>query len=202
MMCAVKSSGSAPVNDTHMHDTCNGIFGKCLRSGQLLSESDEKKRQKNLQKLIQDGAVYASNVFADEPFAHTTNRIFGKNHLEEVNTFTGKGKVAPHARARKFQLGIVGRAKKLDLEFPGSNFEETLRTYGDDGKYLVLVAGPFSNLSGDFGVLVDFLARVGAVRLLNTWETKPGQALALNRQILLHKFGHLVTLLSEPRRVN
>ena len=57
------------------------------------------------------------------------------------------------------------------------------------------VAGPFSNLSSDFGVLVDFLARVRAVRLLNTWETKPGQALALNRQILVHKFGHLVTLL-------
>ena len=73
--------------------------------------------------------------------------------------------------------------------------EKTLRTYGDDGQYLALVAGPFSNLSSDFRVLVDFLARVRAVRLLNTWETKPGQALALNRQILVHKFGHLVTLL-------
>ena len=194
-MCAVKSSGGVPVKGTHIHDTCNGIFGKCLRSGQLLSDSDEERLQKHLQKLIPDGVVYASNVVADEPFAHPTNRIFGKNHLAEVKTFTGKGKGAPDARARKFQRDIISRAKKLDIEFPGSTFEQTLRTYGDDGQYLVLVAGPFSNLSSDFGVLIDFLARVRAVRLLNTWETKAGQALALNRQILVHKFGHLVTLL-------
>ena len=59
---------------------------------------------------------------------------------------------------------------------------------------LLLLQGPFKSFER-FGVLVDFLARVRAVRLLNTWETKPGQALALNRQILVHKFGHLVTLL-------
>ena len=61
---------------------------------------------------------------------------------------------------------------------------------------LFLLQGPFQIIRAiSFGVLVDFLARVRAVRLLNTWETKPGQALALNRQILVHKFGHLVTLL-------
>ena len=97
------------------------------------------------------------------------------NHLAEVKTFTGKGKGAPDARVRKFQLDIVGRAKKLDLEFPGSTFEKTLRTYGGDGQYLAIVAGPFSYLSSDFRVLVDFLARVRAVRLLNTWETNLGR---------------------------
>ena len=135
-------------------------------------KKDCRKNYRN----IPDGVVCASNTFADEPFAHPTNRIFGKNHLAEVKTFAGKGKGAPDASARTFQLDIVGRAKELDLEFPGSTFEKTLRTYGDDGQYLVLVAGPFSNLSSDFGVLVDFLAQVRTVRLLNTWETKPGQA--------------------------
>ena len=80
-MCAVLSSGDVPIKSTHMTGTCNGIFGKCLRPGQHLRDGDEKRLQKNLQKLISDGVAYASNVFADEPFAHPTNRIFGKNHL-------------------------------------------------------------------------------------------------------------------------
>ena len=57
---------------------------------------------------------------------------------------------------------------------------------------LFLLQGPFQI----FRAISGFLStRVRAVRLLNTWETKPGQALALNRQFLVHKFGHLVTLL-------
>ena len=113
----------------------------------------------------------------------------------EVKTFTGKEPGAPDVRARNVQRETINRAKKLDTTYPGSTFEQTLRSYGDDGQYLVLVAGPFSNLSKDFGVLTDFLARIRAVRLLNQWETSVGQALALNRQFLVHKFGHLVSLL-------
>ena len=33
------------------------------------------------------------------------------------------------------------------------------------------------------------------MRLLHQWDTTPGQALALNRNALVHKFGHLVSLL-------
>ena len=33
------------------------------------------------------------------------------------------------------------------------------------------------------------------MRLLHQWNTTPGQALALNRNALVHKFGHLVSLL-------
>ena len=194
-MNAVKSSGGVPVKGTHIHDTCNGVFGKCLRYSQLLSDSDEKKVQKQLQKFIPDGMVDASNTVAEEPFKYPPNRIFGKNHLAEVKTFTGKEPGAPDARARKFQRDAVNRAKKLDADYPGSTFEQTLRSYGDDGQYLVLVAGPFSNLSSDFGELTDFLARIRALRLINTWETNVGQALALNRKLLVNKFGHLVTLL-------
>ena len=193
-MTAVKSSG-VPAKGTHNFDTCNGVFGKCLRHDQLLSDSDEKKLQKTLQKIIPDGLLNASNTHAKEPYVHPVNPIFGKAHLVEVKSFTGKEPGAPDVRARNVQRETINRAKKLDTTYPGSTFEQTLRSYGNDGQYLVLVAGPFSNLSKDFGVLTDFLARIRAVRLLNQWETSVGQALALNRQFLVHKFGHLVSLL-------
>jgi hypothetical protein len=77
--------------------------------------------------------------------------------------------------------------RKLDAEFPGSTFERTLKSYGKDGLYLVIVAGPFSDLSKD-------VARLRAVRLLNDWDISPGQALALNRRLLIQKFGHLTSL--------
>ena len=87
----------------------------------------------------------------------------------------------------------------LDAEFPGSTFERTLKSYGKEGLYLVFVAGPFSNLSKDVALLTDFVARLRAVRLLNDWDISPGQALALNRRLLIQKFGHLTSLASPAR---
>ena len=93
-------------------------------------------------------------------------------------------------------LSTESRIKKLDSDFPGSTFEKTYRSYGENGRFLVLVGGPFADLSEDFAV-VDFLARRRATRLLDQLDTTPGQALALNRKalVLVHKFGHLASLL-------
>ena len=85
--------------------------------------------------------------------------------------------------------------RKLDADFPGSTFERTLKSYGNNGRYLVLVDGPFSNLSKDVGVLTDFIARLRALRLLNRWDVSAKQALALNQHFLVQKFGHLSSLL-------
>ena len=68
-------------------------------------------------------------------------------------------------------------------------------SYGQDGKYLVLVDGPFGNLSEGFNVLVDFLARVRAFRQINRWKMSPNWALALNRHALTQQFGSLAALL-------
>ena len=57
------------------------------------------------------------------------------------------------------------------------------------------VDGPFSNLSKDVGVLTDLIARLRALRLLNQWDVSAKQALALNRNFLVQKFGHLSSLL-------
>ena len=67
--------------------------------------------------------------------------------------------------------------------------------YGQHGKYLVLVDGPFGNLSEGFNVLVDFLARVRAFRQINRWKMSPNWALALNRHALTQRFGSLAALL-------
>ena len=68
-------------------------------------------------------------------------------------------------------------------------------SYGENDRFLIPVAGSFSNLPDDLKVLVGFLTRACAVRLLHQWDTALGQALALNRNALVHKFGHLVSLL-------
>ena len=71
------------------------------------------------------------------------------------------------AREQRFLNDVLRRARNLDAEYPGSSFEKTLMSYGQNGKYLVLVDGPFGNLSEGFNVLVDFLARVHAFRQIN-----------------------------------
>ena len=59
---------------------------------------------------------------------------------------------------RPVKEGFLGndtlrRAQNLGVEFPGSSFEQTLMSFGQNGKYLVLVNGPFGNLSS-YGVVL------------------------------------------------
>ena len=50
------------------------------------------------------------------------------------------------AREQRFLNDVLRRARNLDAKYPGSSFEQTLMSYGQNGKYLVLVDGPFANL--------------------------------------------------------
>jgi hypothetical protein len=55
--------------------------------------------------------------------------------------------------------------KNLDLKYPGSTFTQVLKSHDKDGRYLVLVVGPFANhLSDDFMILWDFLGRARALK--------------------------------------
>ena len=56
---------------------------------------------------------------------------------------------------------------------------------------MVLVVVPFANLSDDFIVLCDFLGRIRALRTISSWNVSPKHALAINRHILVSRFGHL-----------
>ena len=174
-------------------DTCNGIFGHCLHNGQLLSNVDEKKLKENLQKVIPDGIICASDIHETLPYGDP-NRLIGKETLVETKTLSSLAQ-SPDERAEAFQRDVLKRAEKLDVDFPGSTFVRTLKSYGKDGLYLVLVDGPFSNLSKDVDVLVDLVARLRALRLLGQWDVSAKQALALNRHFLVQKFGGLSSLL-------
>ena len=55
---------------------------------------------------------------------------------------------------------IKKRAEELDARHPGSTFVHELGLYPE---YIVLVTGPFGNLSSDFSLLVEFIARERAI---------------------------------------
>ena len=93
--------------------------------------------------------------------------------------------MTPNARAQHVQADTEKRAHDLDLKYPGSTFTQVLKSHGKDGRYLVLVVGPFANLSDDFMVLYDFLGRARALKAINSWYISPKHALAMNRHILI-----------------
>jgi len=70
----------------------------------------------------------------------------------------------------------------------------SILAHGKDGRYLMLVVGPFANLSDDFVVLCDFLGRARALKAIHSWNISPKHALAMNRNIFSLNFGHLASL--------
>ncbi len=78
--------------------------------------------------------------------------------------------ISVQARAKKVHTDIQNRAKELDARHPGSTFVQDLAPYG---KYMVLVTGPFGNLSSDFNTLVDFIARERDMRTMKLRCTNP-----------------------------
>ncbi len=78
--------------------------------------------------------------------------------------------MTPNTRAQNFQSDVEKRVHDLDPKYPGSTFTQRLKAHGNDGITLVLVFGPFANLSDDFMVLCDFLGRVRALRTISSWK--------------------------------
>ena len=72
--------------------------------------------------------------------------------LLEVKTWAALT-MTPNIRAQQFQSDSEKRAHDLDSKCSGSAFTQRLKSYDKDGKYLVLVVGPFANLSDYFIVL-------------------------------------------------
>ena len=190
MMMAAKRAG-IPVKGSSQVDTCNGVFGSCLRLGDTPLCDDTKV---TLQKLIPDFIIDGRSFTDFGPFNDPPNRLIGRETLGEVKTLA-RLDLAPDARAAQFQSDVEKRVRDLDAEFPGSTFERVLNSYGVEGKYLVLVDGPFSNLSGDVTVLTDFIARVRALRLIQQRNMSPKLALALVRNSLVQCFGLMSSLL-------
>jgi hypothetical protein len=110
-----------------------------------------------LQKLTPDFLVDGRSFIDISPFNSPPNSLLGCETLGEVET-VARLDLAPNARAAQFQSDVEKRVRDLDAQYPGSTFERVLNSYGADGKYLVLVDGPFSNFSGDIAVLTDLIA--------------------------------------------
>jgi hypothetical protein len=121
--------------------------------------------------------------------------LIGRESLGEVKTLA-RTDITPDARAAKFQSDVFKRVRDLDSTYLGSTFEKVLKSYGEEGKYLVLVDGPFSNLPGDVAILTDFIARVRACRVIPQQRNlSPKLALALVRNLLVQSFGLMSSLL-------
>ncbi len=59
--------------------------------------------------------------------------------------------------------------------------------------YIALVTGPFGNLSSDFNLLVDFIARERAMQTMKLRGTNPALALAVHRRALVRRIGLLTS---------
>jgi hypothetical protein len=135
-----------------------GSLAKCGTGVETRANDDIEK---NLQKMIPDGWI--GRFFLDAPFNSPPNRLDDRETFVEFKTLASLA-MTPNVRAQQVQSDIEKRAHDLDLKYPGSTFTQVLKSHGKDGRYLVLVVGPFANLSDDFVVLCDFLGRACALK--------------------------------------
>ena len=187
-MTQVLNSG-VPAKGNNRNNTCNGAYKGSLNVGAETRGDDDI--EKNLQKMIPDGWI--GRFLLDAPFNSPPNRLDDCETFVEFKTLASLA-MTPNARAQQVQSDTEKRAHDLDLKYPGSTFTQVLKSHGKDGRYLVLVVGPFANLSDDFMVLCDFLGRARALKAINSWNISPKHALAMNRHILVSHFGHLASL--------
>jgi len=130
LVMAAKKAGIS-VKGSSQVDTCNGVFGACLNLGENPLSEDAKV---SLQKLIPDFLING-RAFCDlGPFNDPPNRLIGRESLGEVKTLA-RTDMTPDARAAHFHSDVLKRVRDLDLSYPGSTFEEALKSYGENGKY-------------------------------------------------------------------
>jgi hypothetical protein len=94
-----------------------------------------------------------------------------------------------NAREEEVYRNLVSRAQRLDAKYPGSTFERDLRSFGD---YVVLVSGALVNLSRDWDIVVDLIARERAMRTLDVRLIAPHLALAIQRRFLQKRIGFFI----------
>ena len=97
--------------------------------------------------------------------------------------------ISVQERVRQVQRQLWRVTRSLDARYPGSIFEQELKSYGVDGALCVLVAGPFANLSEGFNDVVDVIAHEKAAAWLEKRKMNPCAARVLFRKGLLQRFG-------------
>ena len=90
--------------------------------------------------------------------------------------------ISVQKRVRRIQRQTLRVASSLDARYPGSTFEQELKSYGVDGALSVLVSRPFANLYIEgFNHVVDLIAHKKAAAWLEKRNMNPCAARALFR---------------------
>ena len=171
-----------PVRGGHS-GTCKDTFSKCLDVSAPVDEVGARLLQGIIPDMVIDGRDCDSGPFSPP------NPLVGCKSLVEHKTLASL-LISVRARAAKVCTDIKKRAEELDLRHPGSTFVHELSLYSP---YLALVTGPFGNLSSDFSVLVDFIARERALQTMELRDVKPALALAVHRRALVRRIGLLTS---------
>ena len=166
--------------------SCKGTFNKCIDT-RLLDEDGERKVQGIIPDMIIDARGSGGG-----PFIGMCNRLVGRQTLGEHKTLASTS-ISVQARVERVRQQYLQHARELDRRYPGSTFEQELRTYGLDGALCVLVSGPFANLSEDFKLLVDLIAREKATAWIEKRNVTPKAALALFKLGVVRHLGLFVT---------
>ena len=106
--------------------------------------------------MILDGLIGLFFLLDAPPFNSPPNRLDDCETFVEFKNLASLA-MTPNAKTQQVQSDTEKRTHDLDLKYPGSTFTQVLKSHGKDGRYLVLVVGPFANLSDDFMVLCVFL---------------------------------------------
>ena len=158
-------------------------FSKSFRAPGILSEEDERL----LQGTIPDAKIDARDCRMG-PF-DGPNRLIGNTSLVEHKLLASRHKTID-SRVAEVRRDLVSRAQRLDAKYPGSTFEQDLRSFGN---YVVLVTGALVNLSQDWDLVVDLIARERAMRTLDVRIIAPHLALAIQRRFLQQHIGFFIT---------
>jgi len=141
--------------------------------------------QRLLQGIVPDGFLDAQGR------GGPANPLSGRRHIFEHKTLASL-LISVQERVRQVQRQSWRVARSLDSRYPGSTFEQELKSYGVDGALCVLVSGPFANLSEGFHHVVDLIAHEKAAAWLEKRKMNPCAARALFRQGLVQRLGLLV----------
>ena len=97
--------------------------------------------------------------------------------------------ITVQARAERVRRQYPQHAQDLDARYPGSTFLNELPSYGLNGALCVLVSGPFENLPGGSGLVVDLIAQEKAAAWIEKRKVNPNTSLAQFRRGLVHRLG-------------
>ena len=91
--------------------------------------------------MIPDGIIDTRSMAALGPCDYLPNRLVGLETMVEMTTVACINE-SNEAREQRFLNDVLKRIRTLDSKFQGSTFEQTLKSFGLNGKYLVLVDAP------------------------------------------------------------